>query len=62
MMIDFVFLTLAAMATTSAFGMVVSRNPVSSLMFLVMTFDLRIGAPWARRRWRRRRTSRSEGV
>jgi NADH-quinone oxidoreductase subunit J len=38
MMIDFVFLTLAAMATTSAFGMVVSRNPVSSLMFLVMTF------------------------
>ena len=38
MIIDFVFLTLAAMATLGAIGMVASRNPVSSLMFLVMTF------------------------
>lgn len=38
MMIDFAFLTLAALSALGAIGMVTSRNPVSSLMFLVMTF------------------------
>ena len=38
MMIEFVFLTLAALSALGAIGMIASRNPVSSLMFLVMTF------------------------
>jgi NADH-quinone oxidoreductase subunit J len=38
MMVDFFFVLFAVMAATGAVAMVVSRNPVASLLYLVMSF------------------------